>query len=50
MESGKSRLSRFMTYANTSPPAPQPKHFHSPVVGFTWNEGLFSWWNGQQPQ
>jgi hypothetical protein len=29
------------------PPLPQPKHFQVPVSRQTWNDGVFSWWNGQ---
>src|SRR6476469_4679466 len=47
--SGKLRPSRFITKLKTSPPSPQPKHFHESRAGVTVNEGVFSPWKGQRP-
>ena len=33
----------------TSPPAPQPKQWKNPLSRLTWNDGVFSPWNGQSP-
>jgi len=38
-----------MTKLKTSPPRPQPKHFHDSRDGVTVNDGVFSPWNGQSP-
>src|SRR5215212_1514607 len=47
--SGNDRPSRFITKLKTSPPSPQPKHFHESRAGVTVNDGVFSPWNGQRP-
>ena len=33
----------------TSPPTPQPKQWKNPLSPLTWNDGVFSPWNGQSP-
>src|SRR5207245_8021225 len=43
------RWSIFMTKEMTSPPSPQPKQWKYPRAGLTWNDGVFSSWNGQRP-
>jgi len=34
---------------NTSPPTPQPKQWKNPLSRLTWNDGVFSPWNGHSP-
>ena len=38
-----------LTNSNTSPPAPQPKHFQTCFSGLTKNEGCRSEWSGHRP-
>ena len=33
----------------TSPPTPQPKQWKNPLSRLTWNDGVFSPWNGHSP-
>ncbi len=33
----------------TSPPTPQPKQWKNPFSRLTWNDGVFSPWNGHRP-
>jgi hypothetical protein len=33
----------------TSPPTPQPKQWKNPFSPLTWNDGVFSPWNGHSP-
>ena len=42
----KSTFSCCITNLNTSPPAPQPKQWKIWRCGLTWNDGVFSLWNG----
>ena len=37
------------TNLKTSPPAPHPKQWKNPLSRLTWNDGVFSPWNGQSP-
>ncbi len=37
------------TNLKTSPPTPQPKQWKKPLSRLTWNDGVFSPWNGQRP-
>src|SRR5262245_25380953 len=47
--SGNARRSTRIRKPNASPPAPQPKQWKMPRLGFTVNDGVRSVWNGQRP-
>src|SRR5438477_12065409 len=47
--SGNATFSCSSRNLKTSPPAPQPKQWKNPLSGLTWNDGVFSEWNGQRP-
>ena len=47
--SGKARRSWRMRKPKASPPAPQPKQWKMPRLGFTVNDGVFSVWKGHRP-
>ena len=42
-------LSYSSTNLMTSPPTPQPKQWKTPLSPLTWNDGVFSPWNGHSP-
>ena len=47
--SGKLTFSCSSTNLITSPPTRQPKQWKKPFSRFTWNDGVFSPWNGHSP-